>query len=204
MSIPLQPLTKPHADKTLGLPELSSGGPEEEIERAVQEILLEWLTVYFSGVPFDTAGGGDPKTFPLCEIKFGETTPEKPGTRPIIHTWISERRAEDPVRVPPQQWRFKGDWKFSVMIKTNNQLPVSGAGEGLGDSAEKASQRLCRRVADQLVWLLKSAHTQSLTLKGVSRIKVLTDPVLTSSGSFHSRVLTFSSEIIQHIPRNDP
>lgn len=199
----LPTLTKPHADKAAGLPEAAGSAPGEEIERRVQEILLEWQRLHFSGKLFTVEGEGD-KTFEDCDVRWGTVTPEKPAAKPIIHIWVSQRRDDAPRRVPPALWQVKSSWVFTVVVKTNPQLPAGGSGAVLKDSAERESERLCRRVADQMVWLLNSTRTQALALLGVQRVLPASSPVLTANGSYIARTLTFSAEIYTHTPRNDP
>jgi hypothetical protein len=204
MAIPERTLTKPHVDKALGLPEGGSAPGSEEVERRVQEALLEWLAGYFNATAFTTGGEAGTRTFPACEVRFDEITPTLPQEKPILHTVLSDRRDGEPVRITGGMWETKGTWIFTTDIRTNKQMPSAGTASGLPDSANNSGDRTCRRVADQLAWLLRSSHTQSLSLKGIRRAKVTAGPKLIPSGAYHARLLTFSVEVITTSPRNDP
>lgn len=205
MAIPERTLTKPHVDQSLGLPETGANAPgSEEVERRVQEVLLEWLTGFFNATAFTTGGEAGTRIFTACEVRFDEVTPSIPQEKPIMHTVLTDRRDADTVRITDGMWETKGTWIFTTDIRTNKQMPSAGAGTALPDSANNSGDRACRRVADQLAWLLRSSHTQSLSLKGIRRAKVTSGPRLIPSGAYHARLLTFSVEIITTSPRNDP
>ena len=206
MAIPERTLTKPHVDKSLGLPEIVEPNPAggEEVERRVMEVLIEWLDGFFNAAPFTTAGEVGTRTFPDCDVRRDEVAPTIPQEKPIIHIVLSERRDGDPVRITGGKREPKGTWIFTTDIRPTKQMPAAGAASTLSDSANNSGDRACRRVADQLAWLLRSSHTQSLSLKGIRRARVTAGPRLIPAGAYHARLLTFSVEVITTSPRNDP
>ena len=199
MAIPPLPLTKPHLDQMAGLPESAGAAGEEEMERRAQEVLLEWLLMFFNGQSFATPGT-IVRSFDLCHVTFDEATPKIPQERPILHLVLADRNDKDPRRIGGGNWIVEGTWRWTVLIRTNYQMPPTGT----DDSAAKNCVRACRRVGDQLTWLLRSAHTQALTLKGLRRAKAATQPKLIPAGAYHARMMTLSAEVSYTIPGNDP
>ncbi len=209
MSIPPHPLAKPHLDKLAGLNEVGDNlAKAEEIERRAQAILNEWIKFYFSGEAFATplAGQADElKTFTRCEILFGRSAPETPGVIPLLHTQLTDRRDGEPVRIRGGMRKVTGEWTWNTFVRTHPQLPASStATDPADDSALATADRECRRVGDQFAWLLRSAHTQELALKGIGRIKILSGPRPVQSGAWNLNHIIFSASITFRISGNSP
>lgn len=208
-TIPPHALTKPHLDKLAGLNEVGDNlAQAEEIERRVQALLNEWLKFHFSGNPFTTplAGQADEtKTFTLCEILFGRGIPENPGQLPILHVQLTDRRDGDPVRIPGGMKKVVGDWTWNIFIRTHPQLPASPAAASPDkDSALESADRECRRVGDQLAWLLRSPAAQALALKGIGQLRLVTGPRPIQAGAWALNQLIVTAKITFRISGNSP
>ena len=207
MLIPPQDLNHPHLDKLAGLSEPFGSAGEEEIERRAQEILNEWQKIFFSGISFQTPAnpGTDTRTFEHCEILWGRAIPADPGTLPILHSVLVDRRDGDPVRNGAGIWMVRGEWTWNTFVRTHPQLPASDSAATVpADGAVRSSDRLARRVGDQFAWLLRSPHTQSLALKGIGNMRLLSGPRDIQSGSWCIRQLVFSTSVTFRMIANDP
>lgn len=194
MTLPLHNLIRPHLDKLAGLAEPAGSAGEEEIERRVQELLNEWQKFYFSGIAFPSLG--QDRAFEKCEILWGRAIPSKPGTLPILHTVLADRRDGNPERSGDGGWIMRGEWTWNTFVRTHPQLP-SGASAPAPerDSAVNTADRLARLVGDQYAWLLRSAHAQDLSFKGIGGLRLLSGPRDIQSGSWCIRQLVISATV---------
>lgn len=179
----------------------------EEVERRAQELLNEWFKFYFSGVPFQTpvGSGSEAKTFPDCEILWGQATPSMPAVKPILHLLLADRRDGTASEVGKNLWRNQGQWTWNALLRVSPQLPVNpGVANVATDVAQVEAERACRRIGDQCRWLLASAHIQELAVKGIGRLKIENGPRVIPAGSWHLRQIVFTTEMVWHHRTNRP
>jgi hypothetical protein len=206
MAISPLPLSRPHLDKLSGLAEPVGSPSAAEIERRAQELLNEWLKFYFSGSPFTTLGSNGSTiqiTHERCELLFDHAAPTTPAAKPLLHTLLADRRDGEPVSVGNNLAAVNGIWTWNTLARVAPQTP---AGESPGTPgtmiAYAPAANLCRRVADQLAWLLRSAHTQDLSHKGIGNIRLLNGPRLVQSGPWFLRQVVWSADVTFHIHLN--
>jgi hypothetical protein len=206
--IPTNPLSHVHVDKFAGFPEPAGSPGEEEIERRAQELLNEWFEFYFSGNEFQTPVSEEVtegKSFQAADVLWDQDTLPNPAPNPILHLLLADRRDGDPIQVEKNLWRVQGRWTWNALIRVSAQLPAAaGAAVPVGDNATRSAGRICRRVADQCRWLLRSAHTQELAVKGITHLKVDNGPRQIPGGPWHIRQIVFSAEVIHHQRSNQP
>jgi hypothetical protein len=192
----MPPLDHAHVNLHSGLLEPLNSPGGEEVERRVQELLKEFLGTYFNGVPFATAlpgGGSESRTFAECHLLFDQATPPDGLAKPLIHTLLADRRDRDRERGREGYYAHASAFVWNILVRTHPQVPASGAGGD--DSARRVSFRECRRVADQIRWLLLSPHAKDLSLKGILDIRVTNGPREIPSGAWYMRQLVVSGEV---------
>lgn len=208
MNIPTHSLAKAHLDGLSGLAEPAGLPTAAEVERRAQELLNEWLKFYFSGSAFTSpaANGGTVQvTHEACELLFDHAAPTTPSTKPLLHTLLADRRDGDPVSVGGGLAAVQGVWTWNTLARVAPQVPANAAEDSQGAvNARRTASQLCRRVGDQFAWLLRSAHTSDLALKGLGNIRVLNGPRLVQSGSWFLRQVVWSADVTFHIALNDP
>lgn len=206
MSIPPRTLAKPHFDALAGLTEPSGSPAPAELERRAQELINEWLRFYFSGNSFNSPAAAGPDisiTHQSCEILFDHAVPTIPAAKPILHTILADRRDDDGHFISGGLKAHLGDWTYNTLIRVAPQLPAAAAGTADTNALRNANQT-ARRVADQLSWLLRSAHSQDLAFKGICKLRVLNGPNLIQSGSWIVRQIVWSAQVHYLIPHNSP
>lgn len=205
-TIPPRNLTKPHLDALAGLAEAPGSPAASELERRAQELINEWLRFYFSGNAFTTPAVTGPDlsiTHDNCEILFDHAVPTIPSAKPILHTLLADRRDDDGHFIEGNLKAHLGDWTYNTLIRVAPQLPANATGTADTNALRNAGHT-CRRVADQLAWLLRSAHTQDLAFKGICKVRVLNGPRLIQSGSWIMRQIVWSAQVHYLIPHGAP
>jgi hypothetical protein len=181
-----------------------------EIERRAQELVDEWLRHYFSGQPFTTPGMADAEpgvnTLMLCELIYDQATPETvPTNLPLMHTIIVDKREGDPAPVGKNLAVVAGTWMWHTLVRVS---PLVDAGERPSIPAATKPKIIaanqCRRLADQLQWLLRSPHAQDLAFKGMGNIRVISAPRLIQQGAWQMRQVIWSCDVSYHVALNDP
>jgi hypothetical protein len=208
MSIPLHPLTKPQLDQLTSLIEPPGVASAQELERRAQELLNEWLKFHFSGNPFATPitnGETMDTSLTHCDILFDHASPPTPAPRPILHTILTDRRDDDGVPDGTGRIVHTGEWTWNTLIRVAPQMPVNPVdASSASTDARHAAAQVCRRVADQCAWLLRSAHVQSLAFKGITHVRVLNGPRLVQSGTWLTRQIVWSSKLRFSMFSNSP
>lgn len=202
----LTDLTRPHVDALQADGAAAEGGGSGmEVERRAAELIEEWMRRYFGGQPFE-AYDGEP--FPWgqmerAEVLWDTATPEQehPTSEPMIHTMLMDREDGDAQVVPGGQFQYRGRWMFHTLVKAAPQMPA-GAGQALKDAATLGAERSCRRVADQLAWLLRNPyHAGLLARKGIHELRVLSGPRKISGGAWALRHITWEARVPHHARR---
>lgn len=205
--IPVNALSKPHLDALAGFALPANAPAEEEVERRAQEILKQWTDRYFTGAEFQSPDGEGmvAKRFLSCEILWDQATPTQPAVKPILHFTLVDRRDGEPRRVGGGLYRVDGEWTWNVLARTHPQLPAGAPPRpGAADTAKATAFRDCRRAADQLRWLLLSAHAQELTLAGIRKVKVASGPRPLAGGAEYLRQIVFTGTFTYHFKSNEP
>lgn len=205
MNIPTRNLSKAPLDGLSGLAEPANSPGVEEVGRRAQEILKEWLGFYFSGDGFNTPGPGgsiEQKNLEPCQILFGQTVPDQPSAKPILHVLLADRRDDDGTPVSGGLMAFRGEWVYNTLVRVSAQLPA--ASNPAGNRPVRKPANVCRRVADQFAWLLRSAHTQDIVFKGLGSARVVNGPRAIQAGSWHLMQIVWSVRVQFHAYRNDP
>ena len=91
-------------------------------ERRAQELLNEWLKLYFTGTPH-LAPSGD-ATFPLCDLLFNQADLPSPVENPQLHTVFTDWRATE-------QW-----WAASNLSTWVATLAVPASGVRYGRTTD--------------------------------------------------------------------
>lgn len=200
MPTPPHTLVRPHVDALAGLSEPVGSADATEIERRVEELINEWLKFYFSGTPFSTpAATGQPdatKTFTLCEIHVGKSSPSNPAPKPIIHTAIVDRREDEGRQIHGGMKVVSGDWNMSTFIKVAPQAPVESSVSYAGKaSASITAAQAARRISSQFAWLIQSAHAQDIAVKGVCNPRILSGPRPVQTGAWEVYQITWAAKV---------
>lgn len=201
MPLPVHPLAKAHLDKLAGLSEEGTTAGEEELERRAQMLWNAFLKTYLTGSAVDLAdgaGGVMSKTFEAVHLLYGTQSPPKEITLPILHMIVADRRQL-------RRDRVAGAYQVKEAITRNLlvRVPSQAAPESTADEVPKADL-LCRKVADQVRWLLNSDEVQSLALKGVGKVEVVNGPREIAAGAWHMRQIVTTEEWNYEIRRNEP
>jgi hypothetical protein len=197
-TIPPHPLTKPHADPLAGLTQPVNHTEEEQVERRVQELMLEWQRQYFLGAVFTTPAQYGPditRQFEACEIRWGKITTDPESLLPLLHSIIADRRDGEPQRKDASTALMRGEWTFNTFVRAGAQQPVGKTALPSANPATISAENLCRKVADQYAWLLRSRHAQELSLKGVGNIRILSGPKDVQSGPWHLRQIVYVATV---------
>lgn len=201
--IPANPVAKSHLDKLQGLLEEDSTAGEREIERRSQEIYHEFLKAYFTGSPVpvaDGSGGVTNMTFHAASLLYDQATVPDTLDKPVIHMTISNRRQI-------RRDRIQGFWMVQERIDRSwlIRVPSQPDPEDFSDRSEVVnSERLARKVGDDLRWLLTSDEIQAIALKGISSLEVTNGPRSVASGAWHMRGLVTSEILRYRMRRNEP
>lgn len=203
MSDPIHPLVRPHVDALSGLPEPSGSAGFEEIERRVEELILEWLKHYFSGAPFDTpmpGGGVVSKSLQSAQVFMGRSYPSDQVVAPVIHTFIADRKDDDGRLNSGGSAVVTGSWIMNTFIRVPAQAPADPSAPSSSVSpATLASHHAARRIASQFAWLLRSPHSRDLVMKGVGDPRVVSGPRAIQSGSWDVYQITWSVKIFHTV-----
>ena len=166
-------------------------------ERRLQSILHVWLKFYFSGQEFQArAEGGGTKgyTFDQCSIEMQEAeradgAEQADGSRPVqtlpvIHGVFPDvqrrsYRSGDQVRAEDLAVTL------NFMVKVSKNLSATG-------QAQTNPEYLCRRIADNLAWLLNSSERAALSVLGIHNLRVRSGPVVMPGSVWFMRMLTVS------------
>jgi len=200
------PLTKAHVNPLSGLAEPAGGPGEEEIERRAQELWAEWLSRYFTGTSFDTAdgsGGLEAKTFAHCAIRFDSATLPVVQAKPLLHVLLADRRDREPERQGGGRWAHDARFVWNLLVRTHPSQPAA-PGSPPPDGAAIHAERQCRRLADQLRWLLTSYEAQALSAKGILELRVENGPREIPAGAWFLRQLVVSARIRWETPNHEP
>lgn len=196
--MPTHNLIRPHVDAASGLPESLGGASPEEIDRRVDELVLEWTKFYFSGNPFmsPSPGGADvEKTFALCDVFSGKFSLPDLAARPIIHTMILDRRDGDGVEIGGKKV-FQSDFAFNTFVKVAPGAPVDPDDAAvLKSSAGKSAEHAARRVSSQFSWLLQSPHAADLVIKGIGHPRVVSGPRSVQSGAWEVFQISWNARV---------
>ncbi len=193
----MPPLDHAHVNLRSGLPEPAGSPGGEEVERRVQEILKEFLGGYFTGVAFQTplpGGGSESRTFADCLLLWDQATPPDGLAKPVIHTLLADRRDRDRERGREGYYAHASVFTWNLLVRTHPQVPAADSAVPV-DSARRSSFRECRRVADQIRWLLLSPHVKDLSLKGITDVRVTNGPREIPSGAWYMRQLVASAHV---------
>ncbi len=161
-----------------------------EPERRIQSLIHLWLKFYFSGSPFQTKGSTGASvsyTFVPCEFTYNtDALPRQTNaSKPVIHIFTAFRdtkRAdytEDAVG-------HDDDWTILLMPKVR-----TGSVRADGDK-DTDPDRLCRKVSDQLVWLLCSCEREALYAHGLHNVHMQGGPALANTGAWVARTMTLN------------
>jgi len=174
-------------------------------EWRAQALFHVWLKFYFSGAAFDTrdgAGGVESRTFHRCHVGFQELeapdAPDDAGERqpqslPLIHGVLIDQRS----RAIQESATHHGedlDWMMNLMVKVPKNLSATG-------STAADPRWLCREVAGQLAWLLRSSEKSALAEHGIQNLDLQTGPTLLASNPWMIRMLVVSFRMRRSTPR---
>lgn len=129
---------------------------QQESERALQEILVEFLGRFFTGSPVTIAGAET--TLPACDFFFGQQEVPQPAGKPQIHIVLANR-------VRKKQANGASDLSRETVTLTH-YARSSQSGKAQFES---------RRVADALLQIYESEH-YLLGQVNVRNAKVLRGP----------------------------
>lgn len=202
-NLPPNELYRPHLDQLSGLSEPGGMAEPEEIERRAQELINEWLTIYFSGNSFATptpSGTNEYKEFAACTLHFGQSTPESPQDKPLLHTLLADRRDGEGIRVPGNLVAHTGTWTWNTLVRISPQLPAKpGNAAALQTNARLAAKQAAQRIGDQFRWLVQSVHARDLCFKGFSDITVLNGPRPLQAGAWNLSQIVWSAKVTYHM-----
>lgn len=163
----------------------------EEIERRVQAILDEWLRQYFTGEPVDMIVSGPDgvspyHTFPKCHLLWNRDTFPKQDHDPVIH-WLVGAATEGRCSRRPGFIGYEGEMTWNLFVRTSAQGKITPRPDQ--PYSDKEPDHVCRKIAGELKWLLRSPELRRLAALGVSRVRVPRGPDIVSAGQFFMRQL---------------